>query len=213
MPYTFLSMIDRGVVLCDYHLRRLELEPGSGSFDDFARFACEARPGAWALWVDDPGGLRVERRPGTRLRDGIPVRRLPSPLDPGAGLIPKPGLPAEPYARLRQDGVATLLTSADGSEIYEACSAAVLGWDGASLVVPPLDRPRVWSTTEHAIRDHTRVVEAPIPSQGMPILLANAVKGACTVSAPECGAFPPLLQREIDGIFASLTKRPLDARS
>jgi hypothetical protein len=204
---------ERGVALWDFHtqMRRLALGHGTVPFDAVARFAREAAPGVWALWVDEEAGLRVEPRPGTRLRDGMPVRYLPSPLDSGAGQIPKP-LPPGPYAPLRLDGTATLLTSPDGTEIYESCSAAVLGWDGSHVVCAPADRPRVWSTAEAAIREHfgalARVCEAPIPPRGMPLLLVNAVKGTCTVAAPGCGEFPASIRIEIEDLFGSLTRRP-----
>lgn len=205
MPYTLLRVTQAGVVLCDYHLRRLELETRA-SRDAFLRFADGASPGVWAVWAEE-GNLRAEPRPGSRLRDGAPVRTLPSPvLDRGAAL-PKPAPPG-PYAAVRAAGVSTLLTSADGLEIFEASSAAVVGWDGDRILCPPRSRPRVWSTSEAAIRDHLPVKEEPLSPASDALLLVNAVKGTCSLDAPHGRAFPADVRRRIDELFAELTGRP-----
>lgn len=203
--YTLLRVTERGVVLLDYHLRRLgAVEPGPGR-DALLAFLANAGPGVWAVWLE-AGEVRAEARPGSRLSDGMPVRALPSPLASGSGLVAKPPSPG-PYDTVRVDGVATLLTSPDGSEFWEACSAAVLAWDGAHLVVPPPDRPRVWSTAEAAVREHLSVVEAPLPVESpMPLLLVNAVKGTCAPALPGRQPFPSDIRARIEWLLEALTR-------
>jgi hypothetical protein len=104
---------------------------------------------------------------------------------------------------------ATLLTSADGTEIYEACRAAVLGWDGERIVCVPRDRPRVWSTAEAAVREHLLVRESPIAvGSAMPILLVNAIKGTCVLSSSTRDPFPKAARRRIERLFSELTRYP-----
>lgn len=203
--YTLLRVTERGVVLLDYHLRRLGADQPGPSRKALLAFFASVRPGVWAVWVKG-GAVRAEARPGSRLAEGMPVRLLPSPLAPGSGLVAKPASPGS-YDAVRAEGVATLLTSPDGCEIWEACSAAVLGWDGAHLVVPPLDRPRVWSTAEAAVREHLLAVEAALPAHSpMPLLLLNAVKGTCLPDIPGRGRFPADIRDRIDRLLARLTR-------
>lgn len=201
--YTLLRVTEPGVVLLDYHLRRLGADqPGPGR-EALLAFLAGARPGVWAVWLEG-GAVRAEARPGSRLADGMPVRLLPSPLGPGSGLVAKPASPG-PYDAVRADGVATVLTSPDGSEIWEACCAAVIGWDGAHLLVLPSDRPRVWSTAEAAVREHLPVVEARLPVDSpMPLLLVNAVKCTCAPDIPGRGRFPADIRARIDRLLARL---------
>lgn len=208
MRYTLLLKHDAGVVLLEYHRRRLRAAAGAAAAASLTRFAREAQPGVWAVWADDAGGLRSEPRGGTRLFEGMPVRCLPTPVAERAGRFPKEPSPSA-YDAVRRAGIATLLTSPDGTEIVESCVAAVLGWDGRSIVVVPPDRPRVWSTAEEAVREHLRATEAPIPAAGpWPLLLVNAVKGTCAVTIPGREPFPAEVRAEIDGLFASLTATP-----
>lgn len=211
MPYTLLRVNARGVVLGEYHVRRLGLPRSGPAWEAWLRFVSAAAPGAWAVHLAADGGLRAEARPGTRLWDGMPVRTVPSPVAGRSGALPKPASPG-PYDAVRQDGTATLLSSADGTEVYEACVAAVVGWDGERLVCVPDDRPRVWSTAEAAIREHLTVREAPLAPGALPILLVNAVKGTCAVALPGVPAFPTHARDEIDRLLDSLTVRwPLPA--
>ena len=204
MRYTLLRVTSAGIVLREYHVRRLELGASGAAAEAFARFGDAAEPGVWAVWVEGPERIRTERRAGSRLRDGIATRLACSPIANKQGTIPKPPPPCV-YDPVRSDGVATLLTSADGAEIYEACSAAVLGWDGERVVCVPGDRPRVWSTAEAAVREHLPVTEAPIPVRAtMPILLVNAVKGTCGMDAPGRDAFPVDVRSGLDHLFESL---------
>jgi len=214
MPYTLLRVTERGVVLWDYHARRLALPLESPEWEAFARFGREAAVGVWAVHAAPGQGVRAEARSGSQLWDGMPARCVASPAADLPGPFPKPASPSL-YDAVRLGGTATLLTSPDGSEIYEACRAAVVGWDGEGPVCVPRDRPRVWSTAETAIREHLPMREAPIVPGGMPILLVNAVKGTCELagargpSAP-MGArrFPPAIRQEIERLFAALTLRP-----
>lgn len=202
MPYTLLKVTERGVVLRALHQRRLRAEDGPAA-QAFSRFAAEARPGVYAVRLE--GDLRAEARPGSRLVDGMPVRLLPSPLAGETGRCPKPAPPCA-YDAVRAPGVATLLTSADGGELLEGCSAALLGWDGHSLVCPPDDRPRVWSTAETAVREHLPVRLAPLAvDSAQPLLLVNAVKGPCTVALPGRAPFPEDAIARIAQLFADLT--------
>ncbi|MCC6749884.1 MAG: hypothetical protein IT371_19620 [Deltaproteobacteria bacterium] len=213
MPYTVLRLTDAGVVLLDYHLARLGLAGDDEDHEDhearaaFDRFAATAAPGNWAVFTDGEAGLRVEERPASRLYDGIPTRSLPSPVADRSVAFPKPAQPG-PYEAVRQPGVATLLTSADGRELYESCTAAVLHFDGATLLVASRGRPRVLSTAEAALRDHLSAREGVIPGDSNALLLVNAVKGTCALAEPRSTGFPTSLRREIDALFARLTRRP-----
>ncbi len=206
LSYTLLLLTPDGVLLRDLHLRRLGLNaPGATrARQAFSRFAARASPGPWAVWHED-GALRTEPRPGTRLREGMPVRLLPSPLVGRSGPIPKTAPPCV-YDAVRMPGVATLLTSPDGVEIYEACSAAVVGWDTGRFVCAPSDRPRVQSTAQAAVREHLPVVEAPLlVASGIALLLINALKGPCAVHLPGREAFPREARSRIECLFRSLT--------
>ena len=208
MPYTLLKVTESGVVLLEYHLRRLGLSDGERTARKvFAHFLREAPAGVWAVRVVAFDGIEATRRPGSRLFDGMPTRLAPSPIASHAGTIPKPASPS-PFDAVRLPGVATLLTSPNGREIYEACSASVIGWDGAQLVCVPSDRPRVWSTTEAAIREHLQVREGPIGVESMPILLVNAVKGTCAVAGPSSLSFPEKVRGDIEALLVTLTVWP-----
>ena len=203
--YTLLLTTEEGVVLYDYHRRRLNPDGDAAADRAFARFAREARPGVYAVWAGEDGALRVESRSGSRLREGMPARFLVSPLAGGRGPVPKPA-PPSPYDAVRVENVATLLTSADGVEVYEACVAAVLGWDGERLVCVPADRPRVWSTAAAAVREHLPVSEVPIAAESaMPLLLVNAVRGSSAVDLPGRDAFPSRVRAEIEQLLRRLT--------
>lgn len=208
--YTTLRVKDPGVVLLDGHARRLAPR-GGPVLDRFLDFARSAVPGVYALTARGES-LSVEARSGSSLLDGMPWRLAASPVAGAPGAIAKPPPPG-PYAPVRAAGIATLLTSPDGEEIWEACVAAVVGWDGERLVLVPADRPRVESTAEQAIAASLPVRRAPILSRGaMPLLLVNAVKGTCTLEAPGRAAFPVERVRAIGRILDTLTGRPPPAR-
>lgn len=215
MRYTLLSSRPQGIVLCQYHLRRLGLsEPdsrhagGRSARAVLSGWCRDQDAGTWAVTIDDAGELKIEARPETSLRDGMPVRFEPTPMRNLRGAIPKPPSPS-PYDAVRLKSRATLLTSVDGTEIYEACRAAVLGWDGERVVCVPRDRPRVWSTSEAAVREHLLVRETPIAvDSAMPILLVNAVKGPCTLDLPTRRPFPEPVRKRIERLFDELTHYP-----
>jgi hypothetical protein len=206
MAYTLARVTDAGVVLQHYHAERLGVSDDGARRERWLAFGRQATPGVWAVWTDVERGLCWEPRPGSRLRDGISTRALPSPFIGRVGPFPKQGSPT-PYDSLRREGTVTLICSADGAEIFEACSAAVVGWDGRCILCVPRDRPRVWSTAEAAIRDHLPVREAVIETSSDAVLLVNAVKGTCALADPHSRAFPRRARREIDELFAVLTGR------
>ncbi len=205
MTYTTLRVTGAGVVLHDFHVDRLAPEGAAGRAA-FARFAREARPGIYAVTVTG-GELRAERRAGSRLADGLPVRFAVSPFAAGRGGFPKPA-PPSPYDGMRRPGVATLLTSSDGDEIYESCVAAVLGWDGARFVCAPDDRPRVASVAEAAVRSALPSVPAPLRAgDRLPLVLLNAVAGPCTVRTGRPPA-PGVALALLAGLLERSTRRP-----
>lgn len=204
--FTTLRVIEAGVVLRDGHLARLRAA-GPWVEDAFARFARDAAPGVYALTAS-AGRLAVEPRPGSRLHDGIPVRFRVSPVAGCAGPFPKPAPPG-PYAAVRAPGVATLLTDATGAELFEGCVAAVIAWDGASLVMPPADRPRVASVAEAGIRAALPVREAPIAARGgWGLALVNAVAGICRpATGPDRAPFPEEVAARIEALLLATARR------
>lgn len=200
MTYTLLRVVDEGVLLYAEH--RLRLAPEGGTiatqFDAFARIAV---PGIYAVRA---GGeqLSVESRPQSRLFDGMPVRWSLSPFADRPGPFPKPPSPSA-YDACRLPGVSTLLTSADGTEVLESCSAAVIGWDDRQLVLVPGDRPRVDSVTERALRERVEFATAPILCRSqLPLALVNAVTGVCLPAIAGRPEFPGAVR---DFILATLT--------
>jgi hypothetical protein len=167
MSFTTLRVTAAGVVLFDQHARRL------GSAAALAAFARTATPGVYRVILEGER-LHATPREESRLRDDLALRLLPSPLPRSAGRIPKPGAPGI-YDAVRLPGLATLLTSEDGRELWESCSAAVIAWDGIRLVSPPLDRPRVRSTAEDALDEAGLLTHAPVSTETQSLLLINAL--------------------------------------
>lgn len=198
MSFTSLLVTEAGVVLREQHRARLGLECAA-AFDDFSR---RATPGAWRVWSNGPL-LRTESRPPSQLRDGLSVRRLPSPVVRATGALPKAS--PSPWDQVRVPGLVTLLTSADGSELYEACVAAVLWWNGSSVVTPPADRPRVASSAVAQLRLQVSMVETVIPSSAQALLLVNAVGLTCL---PEGSTFPVALRAQLHELLAATASRP-----
>jgi hypothetical protein len=82
------------------------------------------------------------------------------------------------WSNVRIPNIATLLSSRDGAEIFESCSASLLCFDGDLLISAPETRPRIRSTAEYAIRNELPSVERPIfTSDMLPMVLVNAVAG------------------------------------
>lgn len=184
--YTVLRVVDEGVVLFDFHRARLGDDAATRAA--FDAFTARAEPGIVVVRVTAPGRLELTRRPASRLADGQPSRTLVSPIAGLQGPQPKQP-PPSPWDGVREAGVATLLTSADGAEVYESCVACALAWDGEGFVAPPLDRPRVASTFERWLVETARARRAPLRlDSGWPLVLANAVAGPCV---PAQAARPP----------------------
>ncbi|HEY3356335.1 MAG TPA: hypothetical protein VGQ83_23990 [Polyangia bacterium] len=206
MRYTTLRVTAAGVVFYDGHVARLAPE-GEAALAAFAAFARQAAPGVHAVTVDG-AALRAEPRPASRLVDGMPVRACVSPFAARRGRFPKPASPS-PYDGVRTPGVLTLLTAADGGEIYEGCVAAVVGWDGARYVCAPADRPAVASVAEAALRATCSFVEEPLRADGvLPLLALNAVKGPCRLATPGRGRFPDAAVARLEALLEEQTRRP-----
>jgi hypothetical protein len=207
--YTTLRVTDGGVVLYDGHVERLRAE-GPGALDAFARFAREARPGIYAVAASG-ADLQIEPRGGSALAEGMPVRFAVSPFAARRGEFPKPA-PPSPYGAVRRPGVATLLTSVDGGEIYESCVAAVLGWEGGSFVCVPEDRPRVASVAEAAVRAGAPCVRAALRADDeLPLVLLNAVAGPCAVALGR-PPVPPSAVALLRDVVAASARRPTSGR-
>jgi hypothetical protein len=205
MRTTTLQVTAGGIPLRDLHLERLG-NPLHAGREAFERFAALAVPGVYRLVLDGET-LQVTPRGPSSLSDGTPVRFRPSPCAAMVGRFPKPLSPG-PYDEVRTRGVATLLTTRDGAELLESCTAALLGWDGAAFVHPPDDRPRVWSTAEEAVRRHLPVRAAPLGAlDRLPLLLVNAVAGPCPVALPDRPPVPAEPIARIHALFALLTVR------
>lgn len=196
-PYTSLLVTTEGVVLLEQHRARL----GPRWRSELDAFARTATPGAWVVRVDS-GTFRVEPRPGSRLYDGIATRARVSPVADLRGELPKQASPS-PWDDVREPGLATLLTDATGTEVYESCSAAVLGWDGARLVSPPVDRPRVASTAVQLLLAHHAHRCAPLAPDG-PLLLVNAVVLTCL---PLGSTFPVELRQRLHALLLATASR------
>ncbi len=211
MSYTLLRVVDGGVVLRDGHRARF-VPPGAPPAADsdaalaFDAFARRAAPGVYALaW--DGHVLHVTQHPGSSLADGMPVRVRTSPLAGGTGPIPKPAPPG-PYADVRAADVLTLLTSADGTELYEACRAALVGWDGARFVLAPPDRPRVASVSEAALAHALPHAVAPLrAADDAPLIAINAVIGACRIAVPGRAPWPEEALRALREVLGAATVR------
>jgi hypothetical protein len=202
VPYTALRVTERGVVLYDEHRRRL----GTACEAAFEAFARTAAPGLYSLSSVD-GRLDVTPRERSRIFDGVPVRYRVSPVAHGTG--PKVKTPSpSPWDAVRAEGVATLLTSADGSALYEACVAGLLAWDGATLVAPPDEAPRIASVTEaHLLARHAHRRAPLLTRARWPLVLVNAVAGVC-VPAIDRPPFPPEVLATLRASLAASAVRP-----
>lgn len=172
MSFTTLRVSASGVILFEEHANRL----GPGYRRAFERFAAHASQGIYALYGLDSGELHIEPRSGSKLDQlDLSVKCAVSPLLARGGPFAKPPSPSA-YDAVRAPGVVTLLTDATGVEIYEACIAAVIAWDGESLVLVPSARPRVLSVTETFLARSFPHRRAPIRTGGdWGLLLINAV--------------------------------------
>ncbi len=204
--YTAVRVGERGVIFFREHAARFRRCGGEAAERAFRDFAARARVGCWTVQIDESGVLSSRPMAGSRLFDGMPARLAKSPLAPGAGLVEKPSPPG-PYGALRVHGISVLLTSPDGAEIWESCSAAVLAFDGRGLIHPPDDRPRVRSVAETCLRALFAARSAPIPADSRALILVNAVKGVCVLAAPRSQDFPPALLSELRAAVESSARR------
>lgn len=188
--YSVLRVDESGhVPLLERHARRLGV--GAGVLRDALR-----APGVFRVtW--NGAELVTEQRPGSRLVDDMPARFVVSPYAQRVGRFAKPAPPSA-YDGVRVNGVSTLLTSGDGRELYESCSASLVAWDGSSIVVVPLEAPGVASVAEDAVVDalpHRRgVIEV---GGDWPLLLINAVASTCAIAVGGRAAFPSEVRRQI----------------
>ncbi|NNN06037.1 MAG: hypothetical protein HKL90_09085 [Elusimicrobia bacterium] len=204
--YTALRATSAGVVFFEEHAARVSRAAGPAAERAFRDFAARVPPGCWAVSVEASGELSARPMPGSRLFDGMPSRSALSPWPSGAGPVEK-APPPGPYAALRENGVSVLLTSPDGGEIWESCSAAALAFDGRGLIHPPDDRPRVRSVAETYLRARFAARPAPIAADSRALVLVNAVKGVCVLAAPRSRDFPPALLAELRAAVESSARR------
>lgn len=202
MSYTVLRVIDSGVVLFAEHARRLSADKGK-ALEAFRAFAQSVAPGVYRVdWRD--GTLHHTLHEGEAPQANQPVRFVVSPFAGAVGLIPKPG-PPNAYEAVRVPGVTTLLTSADGGELLESCSAALVGWNGEAFVLPPDDRPHVDSTSVRALRRLFPTVCAPLLKEGwLPLFVMNAVRGPMALELPGHESIPYAVLKSLERVFEAV---------
>jgi hypothetical protein len=192
--YTVLRKTADGVPLRSLHRARFSgADEAARTFDE----AVDALPeGLHALcYVEN--ALQVRALAGSRLASVERVQFAPTPL-PGTGAIAKPAPPCV-YDDYRRGPVLTVFFDASMSTLCEADCAAVVGWDGLSLVVPPDETPRVASVAETAILEafFRRVRRGPLVRDGAEALAFVNAAGACTLPIAGRAPFPPALLAEI----------------
>ncbi len=200
MPgYTVFRVLDGGQL----PLRRLHAERlGAGATEALASFARAASPGLYrATW--NGANFTATARGPSRLREGLPSRYVPSPFIGAVGRFPKPAPPSA-YDAVRLEGVVSLLTSADGQAVYEACVAGLVAWDGEGLVLPPEDVPAVASVAERAVVEHLTPRRAPLRvASDWPLLLVNAAVGTCAPLVPGRRPFPADARARLEALLRS----------
>jgi hypothetical protein len=170
------------VVLFEGHVWRL----GEAARAPLQQFAAQAGEGVYRVWWAG-GQLTTERRGPSVLVEGMPVRQVVSPFIGVKGRYANQASPSA-YDAVHVPGVATLLTDARGEELYEADTAALVAWDGASLVLAPEDVPGVASVAEWVVAKLPHRRARLLVSSGWPLLLINALVGTCAPAG--CGEFP-----------------------
>ncbi len=196
--YTVLRKTADGVPLRSLHRARF-----SGS-DELARAfdeAVDALPeGIHALQYAE-NTVKVRTLAGSRLATVERVQFAPTPLPGTTGTIAKPAPPCV-YDDFRRGPVLTLFF--DGTEnLCEADCAAIVGWDGERLVVPPDETPRVASVAEAAVLEafSGRVRRGPLRRDGAEALAFVNAAGACTLPIDGRAPFPPALLAEIADVL------------
>lgn len=204
MSFTTLRVCARGVIFFEEHAHRL----GPAYRSAFRRFAHNAAEGIYALRGVGGDELAVERRDGSRLlQPALEVKTAISPMLNHNAPFAKPPSPS-PYDAVRSKTTVTLLTDAKGDEIYEACIAAVMAWDGDSLVLVPEDRPRVLSVAEAFVARNFSHRRAAIHAAGdWGLLLINAAGELAPASVPNRRVFDPLLLEKLRGAIGASAVR------
>jgi hypothetical protein len=188
MSFTTLKVDDNGVLLYVLHEERFRMA-GDAAVAAYRQFAAGAASGNYNLYWDNKN-LLIKARGESRLVDGMPVRYRVSPIANLKNRIDKPAPPSI-YSDLVESGLSTMLTSADGNEMFESCSAAVIAWNGKNIIRVPDDRPAVRSTMEGLLKIIPGVIEEPILKDSTyPIALVNALKCVCTLAVEGRDAFP-----------------------
>lgn len=185
-----------GVPLFEGHVRRL----GEASRGALRHFAALAQAGVYRVsW--DGSQLTTKLRGPSRLVEGMPTRLVISPFAGRRGRFPKLS-PPSPYDGVRVAGVSSLLTDAAGEELYEACVASLVAWDGATLVLPPEEVPAVASVAEAELAARLPFRRARLlVAADWPLLLINAVAGTCAVNVPGRPPFPPEVRAGLDAVL------------
>ncbi len=202
-PYTVLRVTKAsGVPLFEGHVRRL----GESSRGALRHFASETAAGIYRVTWDGKQ-LTTLLRPASRLVEGMSTRFVVSPFADQRGRFAKPS-PPNLYDAVRIDGVSSLLTDRAGEELYEACVASIVAWDGKSLVLPPEEVPAVASLAEAEVAAKLPVRRARLMIAGdWPLLLINAVAGTCQVQVPGRADFPRGVRGQVDAVF---NRSPVD---
>jgi hypothetical protein len=205
VSYSVVRVVDSGVVLFEEHARRME-RAGVDALAAYQRFAAQAKPGVYSLsW--GAGRLDVKVRTTVSLFEGMPARFVVSPVAYSTETLPK-APPPNAYSAVRREGVATLLTSADGTEILESCTAAVFSWDGESILLPPDDRPRLLSTAAAAIEARTSCRRLPLRVDATaPLGLVNAVCGPVAPNVAGRDPLPSEARRVVEAALTHSTRR------
>ncbi len=205
MSFTTLRINDDGVLLYALHEERFR-NSGEDAILSYRKFALEAKAGVYNLTWDGEN-LLVKERGESNLFDGMPARYRVSPIAHLKNRIDKPAPPSI-YSNLVEPTISTLLTSADGKEIYESCRASIISWNGKNIIRVPDNRPAVKSTMERLLKDMPDVIEEPIlVDSAYPITLINAVKCTCTISVEGRNPFPIEQLEKIKEAFLATAKR------
>jgi para-aminobenzoate synthetase/4-amino-4-deoxychorismate lyase len=196
-PYTVLRKTADGVPLRSLHRARFAASEGAAhAFDE----AVDALPeGLHALQYAE-NTVKVRTLAGSRLATVERVRFAPTPLPSTTGTTGAIAKPAPPcvYDDFRSGPVLTLFFEGDGT-LCEADCAAIVGWDGERLVVPPDETPRVASVAEAAVLEafSGRVRRGSLLRDGAEALAFVNAAGACTLPIDGRAPFPPALLAEI----------------
>jgi hypothetical protein len=196
--YTVLRKTADGVPLRSLHRARFcTSDEAERAFDE----AVDALPeGLHALHYAE-SALQVRMLAGSRLAAVERVQFAPTPL-PGptgtTGAIAKPAPPCV-YDDYRRGPVLTVFFEGGTKALCEADCAAIVGWDGEMLVVPPDETPRVASVAETLVLEafSGRVRRGALLRDGAEALAFVNAAGACTLPIAGRAPFPPALLAEI----------------